>query len=97
MTEHQLNLAKLATLSRLALDESEMQHLTSELNDIISMLDALTTVDTSGVTPLAHPLDITQPRRPDTACHQIDRSKLQETAPQTHDGLYIVPQFIEEK
>ena len=57
MTENQLNLQKLATLSRLALNAEEEQHLASELRDIITMLDTLITADTSSTVPMAHPLD----------------------------------------
>ncbi len=97
MNKDDLNIDKLAKLSSLALTSEQQQHLTEELNDIIKMLDTLTTIDTAEIKPLSHPLDQTQPRRQDLANAAVNRELLQETAPQIQDGLYIVPQFIEEK
>jgi aspartyl-tRNA(Asn)/glutamyl-tRNA(Gln) amidotransferase subunit C len=97
MSQDDLNINKLAKLSSLALAPEQQQILTEELHDIIKMFDSLATTDTSAVTPLAHPLEQTQPRRQDLANANINRALLQESAPHTQDGLYIVPQFIEEK
>jgi aspartyl-tRNA(Asn)/glutamyl-tRNA(Gln) amidotransferase subunit C len=97
MNKDDLNIDKLAQLSSLALAPEQQQRLTEELNDIITMFNTLKTVDTTAVEPMSHPLDQTQPRRTDIASAQVNRERLQSSAPSIQDGLYIVPQFIEEK
>ena len=52
-------------------------------------------VDTQGVTPMAHPLHMTQPLRQDCVTEQNQRELFQSIAPQTEEGLYLVPKVIE--
>jgi aspartyl-tRNA(Asn)/glutamyl-tRNA(Gln) amidotransferase subunit C len=52
-------------------------------------------VDTTGVEPLAHPLEATQRLRPDIVTETDNRENFQQVAPQTEAGLYLVPKVIE--
>ncbi|MCZ6504027.1 MAG: Asp-tRNA(Asn)/Glu-tRNA(Gln) amidotransferase subunit GatC, partial [Gammaproteobacteria bacterium] len=52
-------------------------------------------VDTTGVEPMANPLDATQKLRPDTVTEHDHRDLYQEIAPDTRDGFYLVPKVIE--
>ena len=52
-------------------------------------------LDTQGVSPLAHPLELTQRLRPDQVTESNQRDALQAIAPQTQEGLYLVPKVIE--
>jgi aspartyl-tRNA(Asn)/glutamyl-tRNA(Gln) amidotransferase subunit C len=55
----------------------------------------LNAVDTTGVEPLAHPLEATQRLRPDVVTETDNRASFQQLAPQTEAGLYLVPKVIE--
>ncbi len=52
-------------------------------------------VDTSGVEPLAHPLEATQRLRPDAVTETDHRDAYQTIAPAVEEGLYLVPKVIE--
>ncbi len=52
-------------------------------------------VDTGGVTPMAHPLDMPQRLRGDVVSEENRRERFQKIAPQVENGLYLVPQVIE--
>ena len=52
-------------------------------------------IETDGVDPLAHPLDIKARLRADQANSDIDRSRFQDIAPETADGYYLVPRVVE--
>ena len=52
-------------------------------------------IDTDGVEPLAHPLDMDQPLRDDTVTETVDRARFLAVAPLTRDGLYLVPKVVE--
>ena len=52
-------------------------------------------VDTSGVAPLAHPLEMAQRLRPDAVSEENQRELFQAIAPSTEAGLYLVPKVIE--
>jgi aspartyl-tRNA(Asn)/glutamyl-tRNA(Gln) amidotransferase subunit C len=90
-----INIAHLATLARLSLDENARALAERELHNIIDMIDTMQTIDTEGVEPMAHPLDATQRLREDVVTEIVDAATFQATAPSTEDGYYLVPRVVE--
>ena len=86
---------QVAWLARIQLEESEKEALESKLSDILGMVDQLQAADTDGITPMAHPLDATQRLRPDEVTETNQRERFQAVAPETQDGLYLVPRVVE--
>ncbi|MBK6757311.1 MAG: Asp-tRNA(Asn)/Glu-tRNA(Gln) amidotransferase subunit GatC [Moraxellaceae bacterium] len=86
---------KIAHLARLGLSDDEKTRYTDSLNNIMGLIDELQAVNTTGIEPLAHSLDVTQPLRPDVVSEQNQREAYQQIAPATQDGLYLVPKVIE--
>ena len=86
---------KLMALSALSLVAEEKQLLEKDLDKIVDLIDAMQSVDTRGVEPLAHPLDGVQPLRPDAVTERVDRDRFQRGAPEARDGLYLVPRVVE--
>ena len=58
-------------------------------------MEQLDAVDTSGVKPMAHPLDASQRLRPDQVSEDDRRDEFQRIAPRVEAGLYLVPKVIE--
>lgn len=86
---------KIAHLARLGLTESEIPQTTTTLNNILGLIDAMQAVDTTGIEPLAHPLEATQRLRADTVSEQNQRDAYQAVAPAVENGLFLVPKVIE--
>lgn len=86
---------KIAHLARLAVDEGELDSVAAGLSDILNMVEQMGSVDTAEVTPMAHPLHMIQPLRPDQVTEKDQRELFQSIAPQTENGLYLVPKVIE--
>ena len=86
---------KVAQLARLHVSEAEAIEVASRITDILALIDQMQSIDTDGVEPLAHPLDVTQPLREDKVTEENRRDELQTLAPATEDGLYLVPRVIE--
>lgn len=84
-----------AHLARLALRDEDVAAYARNLSDILDVVAQLGAVDTAGVLPLAHPLDISQRLRADTVTETDQRERFQANAPQVDGGLYIVPKVIE--
>lgn len=84
-----------AHLARLALRDDDVPAYVRNLSDILDVVAKLGAVDTAGVLPLAHPLDISQRLRPDAVTEADQRQRFQANAPQVEAGLYIVPKVIE--
>lgn len=86
---------QVAHLARLALKPEQIEPYAGQLSQILAMVDALARAETAGVTPMAHPLDMVQRLRPDRVTETDRRDALQAIAPQTAEGVYLVPRVIE--
>ena len=86
---------KIAHLARLHISDADAEEVTSRVTDILALIDQMQSVDTQGIEPLSHPLDMVQRLRADIVTEGNDRDALQAIAPQSQDGLYLVPKVIE--
>jgi aspartyl-tRNA(Asn)/glutamyl-tRNA(Gln) amidotransferase subunit C len=82
-------------LARLHISDAEADEVTNRITDILALIDQMQSVNTEGVEPLAHPLDVVQRLRPDVVTEENQREALQSLAPATEDGLFLVPRVIE--
>ncbi len=94
-----LELGRIAHLARLELDVAEQHRLLGQLNGFFDIVEQIRAVDTSGVEPLAHPVDVVTPMtlrlRADIASEPNDRTSNQQSAPAVESGLFLVPRVIE--
>jgi aspartyl-tRNA(Asn)/glutamyl-tRNA(Gln) amidotransferase subunit C len=86
---------KIAHLARVGLSDDEKNRYTDSLNNILGLIDELQAVNTTGIEPLAHALEVTQPLRVDMVTEQNQREAYQAIAPAVQDGLYLVPKVME--
>lgn len=86
---------QVAHLARLQLNPEQVEPYARQLTDILGMVDRLSSADTASVSPMAHPLDMVQRLRPDLISEADRRDDYQAIAPETQDGLYLVPKVIE--
>jgi len=86
---------KIAYLARLKIDEADVPGYVNNLSNIIDLVEQMNTVDTTGVVPMSHPMDAVQRLREDVVTETNKREAFQAIAPNTEDGLYLVPQVIE--
>lgn len=86
---------KIAHLARISLTEADIPLYTKNLSNILNFVEQMNTIDTSGITPMAHPLDAVARMRPDMVTEIDQRDHFQTSAPQVEAGLYLVPKVIE--
>ena len=97
MTFNRKDIDKVAHLARLEIDETDIQEYASNLSKILDLVNQINSADTTGITPIAHPIENIQQRlREDKVSEEIDRESFQKIAPLTEAGLYLVPKVIEE-
>jgi aspartyl-tRNA(Asn)/glutamyl-tRNA(Gln) amidotransferase subunit C len=84
-----------AQLARLDFSETEEAQMAEELSRILDYVDKLDELDTSGVPPMSHVLDVTNVFRPDEVAERIDRAQALEPAPDTDDQYFRVPKVLE--
>lgn len=86
---------RVAQLARLEFSEDEEARMADELSQILDYVDKLDELDTSGVPPMSHVLDVTNVFRADEVEARIDRDQALEPAPETDGEHFQVPQVIE--
>jgi aspartyl-tRNA(Asn)/glutamyl-tRNA(Gln) amidotransferase subunit C len=85
----------IAMLARLKLSDEEYAESVEKLSKIVDFVDQLSAADTTGVVPMAHPLDAAQRLRPDIVTETDNRDRYQENAAAVAGGLYLVPKVLE--
>jgi aspartyl-tRNA(Asn)/glutamyl-tRNA(Gln) amidotransferase subunit C len=85
-----------ATLSRLALTDDEIEQLIGELGAILDYAAEVSTLDTADVPPTAHPLPLVNVFRPDDPRPSLDRDEVLAQAPAAEDGQFRVPRILGE-
>ncbi len=86
---------KIAHLARLAIDDKDVPEYATNLSNILELVEQMSAVDTTGVEPMAHPLELAQRLREDEVSESNQREHFQECAPKVERGLYLVPKVIE--
>ncbi len=86
---------KIAHLARLEINDADIPLYANNLTNILSFVEQMSAVDTTGVEPMAHPLAASQRLRPDIVTETNQRELFQSIAPQVEAGLYLVPKVIE--
>jgi aspartyl-tRNA(Asn)/glutamyl-tRNA(Gln) amidotransferase subunit C len=85
----------IAKLARLKIDEADVPLYATNLSNILDLVEQMNSVDTEGVLPMSHPLDVVQRLREDIVTENNQREEFQSVAPATQNGLYLVPKVIE--
>jgi aspartyl-tRNA(Asn)/glutamyl-tRNA(Gln) amidotransferase subunit C len=86
---------KIAHLARLAISAADVPEYARNLSRILDLVEQMNAVNTDDVTPMAHPLELSQRLRPDQVTESDQREHFQAIAPRVEDGLYLVPKVIE--
>ena len=92
------DIARIANLARLELSDSESERMLSQMNNFFGIVEKMQAVDTTGVTPLSHPVaaieEITLRLREDVVSEPDNREANQKSAPAVEKGYFLVPRVI---
>jgi aspartyl-tRNA(Asn)/glutamyl-tRNA(Gln) amidotransferase subunit C len=86
---------RIAALARIAVRPEEAAALLERLNRVLALVEQMRRADTTGVEPMAHPLDAVQRLRADEVTERDQRDLYQSVAPDRREGLYLVPKVLE--
>ena len=87
--------AYVAGLAQLELSEAEQARLTDELSRIVDYVEQLNELDTEGVEPMMHTLDMVNVLREDVVEPALDREAALANAPKTDGEYYLVPKILD--
>lgn len=93
------DIRRIAHLARLELQAQESSRMLAQINEFFAIVEKIKQVDTSNVTPLAHPVELLHEvvlRLREDRVSEVDaREAHQLSAPAVEKGLYLVPRVVE--
>lgn len=85
----------IAKLARLRLADTEVERMQRDLDAILGYVASLQAVDTSGVPPTTHVLEIATPLRADEVAGVLPVSEVVRNAPEHTESAMVVPKVLE--
>lgn len=89
------DVAYVAGLAQLRLDDAAQERLVKEMGDILAYMDKLNSLDTKGVEPMMHALEMTNVFREDVVGTSLPREEALKNAPVDNGAYFIVPKILE--
>jgi aspartyl-tRNA(Asn)/glutamyl-tRNA(Gln) amidotransferase subunit C len=91
-----IDIAKVARLARMGLDDAELRRIGAQLGDILEHAARIQALDLEHVPPTAHPLPMVNAFRPDEVGPTLDREEVLDQAPERDGPFFRVPPFMDE-
>lgn len=88
-------ISHLEKLARLQLNDAESAHFVNDLNNILKMVDKISELDTSGIKPLAYPVELEPDTRADKTGNHFSQKEALQNAPKHNDTFFQVPKIID--
>jgi aspartyl-tRNA(Asn)/glutamyl-tRNA(Gln) amidotransferase subunit C len=89
--------AHLARLARLALDDSELDHYAAQLDVILQSVARVSEVARDDVPPTSHPVPLANVLRVDAVVPGLSAQEALSGAPAAEDGRFRVPRILDEE
>lgn len=89
-----IDLEKIAQLARLTLKEEEKEKFLEQVNQILKYVEKLNEVNTEGVEPLSHSMDLVNVMRDDQEKPSLSQKDALKNAPVKNDKFFRVPKVV---
>jgi len=89
------DIERIAHLARLRVTPADVADVQAKLDGIFKLIDEMQAVDTTGVEPMSHGLDMVLRLREDAVTESNRRDVFLKNAPESADGYFLVPKVIE--
>ena len=83
-----------ARLARLEVSLEEKKNLTEQMNEILLYMEKLNELDTTGVLPTSHVVDLSNAFRNDAVETSLPTEQALENAPEANEAEFVVPRVI---
>jgi aspartyl-tRNA(Asn)/glutamyl-tRNA(Gln) amidotransferase subunit C len=89
------DIERIAHLARIRVTPADVADVQAKLEGIFKLIDEMQAVDTRGVEPMSHGLDMALRLREDEVTESNHRDEYQKNAPEAAEGYYLVPKVID--
>ncbi len=96
MSQHQIDIHRVAALARLKLSDEEAARYSSQLGHILDYVSALDAHDLTGVEPTAHAMPVYDVVRKDETADSFTAAEALSNAPKKIQGQFQMPRVVEE-
>ena len=86
---------RIAHLARIAVPETEVEHLQGELNAMLAFVEQLQEVNVEGVEPMTSVTPMAMKKRHDVVTDGGIAENIVKNAPATEDHFFLVPKVVE--
>ncbi len=86
---------RIALLARIEISDADAQATLAQLTNIFGLIEEMKAVDTEGIEPMSHGIEVAQRLRADQVTESNHREAYQACAPAVEDGLYLVPKVLD--
>ena len=86
----------LADLSRLELDEAEIERILPELRSLLAYFESLDELELEGLEELVRPIERENVLRADEPSAGLEQAEALALAPERNDGFFKLPRVVEE-
>ena len=87
--------AKVALLGRLQLSSDELDRMTSQLGRVLEYVAIMNDLDTEGIEPMAHAVELSNVFRDDVEQPSLPREAALSNAPKTDGRCFLVPPVLD--
>ncbi len=84
-----------ASLAQLTLDDAAKARMLEDMGKILGYVEKLNELDTAGVEPMMHVLDLANVYREDTVLPSLDHDLALKNAPNSDGSYFLVPRILE--
>jgi aspartyl-tRNA(Asn)/glutamyl-tRNA(Gln) amidotransferase subunit C len=88
------DLDKIAHLARLKLKDEDREKFLGQVNQILKYVEKLEEIDTTGIEPLSHSLDLLNVVREDISIKSLTPEQALKNAPQKSENFFKVPKVV---
>ena len=86
---------KVATLARIKVPDSDLEHLAKELSGVLGWIEQLNEVDVTGIAPMTSVARMNLKMRADEVTDGGDAERVTRNAPEGAHGFFVVPKVVE--
>ena len=86
-----------ARLAQLELTDEARERLVRELGEVLTYMDKLNELDTDGVEPMMHVLELNNIFREDEVRPSLDRDAALKNAPKTDGEYFLTPRILDQE
>lgn len=85
---------RIANLARLSFTEDELVEITKQLGNVVELVTELSQVDTDGISPMVHAIEIENVLVEDQVLASLPREEALKNAPSSDDECFRVPAVL---